>query len=103
MAIPDDNNPRVVYLPSVALLGVLLTIETWFFTAYSFLGDTLKQGVCSALSIAATVFLLTVGRKAMGGRWPVQRGQQIGLTRLQACWVTMLVIAGGCFHWWMLK
>jgi hypothetical protein len=105
MTIPDNDDPKVVYLPTTGLLAVLVTIATWFFTGYAYLGDKdpLKQGICSALSVAATIFLVTVGRKAMSGRWPVRRGQQIGITPSQACWVTVLVIAAGCFHMWMLK
>lgn len=97
MTASDDDDPKVVYLPTTGLVAVLVTLETWFFTAYSYLGDKdpFKQGVCGALSVAATIFLVTVGRKAMGGRWPVKRGQQIGITPSQACWVTVLVIAGG--------
>jgi len=101
----DDRKPALVYLTNVALLSVLLTVETWFFTIYHFLaGDDLpKQVICASLSVIAAVFLATVGRKAMGGRWPIQRGQQIALTGLQACWVTVLMMASGIFYWWMGK
>jgi hypothetical protein len=99
------KKPTVVYLSNTALFAVLASLQTWFFAAYSLFGDKhpLKRGVCTALSIAASVFLLKVGRRAMGGRWPVTRGEQIGITGLQAVWVTLLVIAGGCFHMWVLK
>src|SRR5262245_33808330 len=101
----DNPNPKRVYLPNSALLGVLVTIESWMLTLYSFLGQQarLKQGVCAALSVLASVFLLTVGRKAMKGRWPVQRGQSIALTGWQAVWVTIFVIAGGLFFYWMFN
>jgi hypothetical protein len=101
----NEKNPKIVYLPDAGLFAVLATLQTWFFTVDAFLGDQdpLKQAVCTALSAAASLFSLTVGRKAMGGRWPVKRGEKIGITRFQACWVTLLVIAGGCFHMWMLK
>lgn len=100
----DKKRPNVVYLPTVALVAVLVTVETWFFAVYSFFGDKdpLKQGVCIGLSLAATIFLSTAGRRAMGGRWPVKPGEQIGITGSQACLVTVLVIAGGCFHMWVL-
>jgi hypothetical protein len=101
----DNKNPRIVYLSNTALFAVLATLQTWFFTVYAYLGDRnpVKQAVCTALSVAAAIFLSTVGRRAMGGRWPVKRGEQIGLTGFQAGWVVLLVIAGGCFHLWMLK
>ena len=102
--MPDQNNPKIVYLPTTALVAVLLTAQAWFFKAYSFFGDKdpFKQSVCSGLAIGATIVLLTIGRKAMGGGWPVKRGQKIGLTGFQACCVTLLAMAGGVFHWWML-
>jgi hypothetical protein len=101
--VMQDDRPKMEFLPNVALFGVLVTVQFWFFTIYSFLGNQNpdKRALCSSRSIAATVFLLTVGRKAMAGRW--QPGQPIGLTGFQACWVTILVIAGGLFHWWMLN
>jgi hypothetical protein len=102
--MPDENNPKIVYLPTTALVAVLLTAQAWFFKAYSLWGDKdpFKQNVCTGLAIGATIFLLVVGRRAMAGGWPVKPGQKIGLTGFQACWVTLLVAAGGVFHWWML-
>lgn len=103
--MPDPKKPKIVYLPTTALVAALVTVQTWFLAVYSFLGnkDPLKQGICIALSVAATLFLATEGRKAMGGRWPVKPGESVGITPFQACWVTVLVIAGGIFHWWVLE
>jgi hypothetical protein len=101
----DKKKPTIVYLPTTAMVAVLVTLESWFFAIYSFLGhkDPLKQIVCTSLSVAASIFLATVGRKAMGGGWPVKRGESIGVTGYQACWITVLGVAGGIFHWWMLE
>jgi hypothetical protein len=103
-SMPDENSPKIIYLPTTALVAVLLTVQAWFFKIYLFLGDKdqFKQSVCSGLAIGTTIFLFTLGRKAMRGGWPVKPGQKIGLTGLQACWVSILGIAGGVFHWWML-
>jgi hypothetical protein len=100
-----DNTREPVYLPSSALLGILVTIESLFLTLYSFLGseDHFKQYVCSIISAVAALFLLTVGRRALRGHWPLPHGRGIGLTAGQAVWVTCFVIAGGLFYYWMFN
>lgn len=82
----DKRQRNIVSLPTTALLAALVTLEAWFLAVYAFLGhkDPLQQGVCAALSIAASIFLATAGRKGLGGRWPAQPDESIGVTALQA-------------------
>ena len=100
-----DKRREVVYLPNLALFSVLVTIATFFFAVYSWMADLdqIKQTVCLGLSIAAAIFLFTVGRKSLSGHWPLHPGQQIGLTSFQIVWVSILVIGGGLVHAWMLN
>ena len=104
MATPDSD-PRVVYLPNLALFAVMLTVATVFLAVDSFVGDRnpVKERACTAAAVAAHVFLFTVGRKALKGRWPLKRGQRIGVTASQACWVTLLVMVIALFHNWLLR
>ena len=99
-----DEKCESVYLPSSALLGILVTIESWFLTLYSFLGsqDRFKQAVCATISAIATLFLLAVGRRTLRGHWPIPPDRGKGLTPVQVIWITCFVIAGGVFYYWML-
>jgi hypothetical protein len=93
----------VVYLSNLGLFSTLVTLQMWILTIAAFLGkiDPTKRTICHLLTIAATVFFLLVGRKAMGGHWPVHAGQRIGVSCLQACWVALLMIAMGGFYAWL--
>ncbi len=103
--LPDIKKPKVVFLSDVGLLATFVTMGSWFLSFYSFMvaKPVWKQTICAILSIASSVFLATVGRKAMGGGWPVKRGQQIGVTLWQVFWVTLLFIAFGCFSVFFLR
>jgi hypothetical protein len=104
MPTSNDKDPSVVYLSNLALFSVLITLETWLFTLYALLArDPLQQLLCGTLTFAATLFLLTVGRPAMGGRWPrLQRGQDIGVTASQVWWVILCMVAAARLQDWVL-
>ena len=99
------KDPRVVYLPNLGLFSVMLTVATVFLAVDSYVGDRnpVKQRACTAAAVAAHVFLFTAGRRALKGRLPLKRGQHIGVTASQACWVTLLMMVIACFHLWLLK
>jgi hypothetical protein len=99
----QEKKPRLIYVPTVTLLAVLVASGSWMLTLFLYLGkqDPLRQMSCLGVSVIASVFYLTIGRKSMKER--LQPGQSIALTGWQGVWVTLLVIAFGTFYWWMFK
>jgi hypothetical protein len=53
------------------------------------------------VSLAASMYLFTFGKKAMAGRWLEVARKQIAVTRWQAVWVTLMVFAVGLFYDWL--
>jgi hypothetical protein len=101
---------EIAYLPTSALLALLLAICSWmltlllwagrFITGGQWPGD-MKLSVCSALSISATAFLVMRGRRTLRENRPPP-GTPIGLTGLQALLVVLLVLAVGSFGTWLV-
>jgi hypothetical protein len=98
------GEPTFVSLPNVALLSVLLTLQSVWFVLYSLLGqrDPFKRQVCVLCAAATSIFLITIGRRTLKGKWPLPRGCSLALTGWQVVWVTCFVVLGGLFHWWFL-
>jgi NADH:ubiquinone oxidoreductase subunit 6 (subunit J) len=104
-----DPNPRVVYLPTHALLGLLGTITSWFLTAIMFFnrnGNPIAQKhpwkiqVVFVISVVLSIYMVSIGRRALAPRMP-KPGQQIGLTPFQAVWVTVFVVFIGLLYAWV--
>jgi hypothetical protein len=101
---------EIAYLPTSALLALLLVIFSWMLTLLLWAGRIITEGqwpgglklsVCSAVSMGATVFLVTCGRQTLRMNRPPP-GTRIGITAVQALLVVLLVLAVGSFGTWLV-
>ncbi len=97
-------------LPTSALLALLLTISSWMLTLLLWAGRILTNGqwpgglklsVCNAVSLGATVYMVTYGRRMIRKHRTVLRSQ-IGITVVQALWVFLLMLAVASFGTWLV-
>jgi hypothetical protein len=98
------KKPKIVYLSNLVLFSSILTAEMLVLTIVSFVvgNNLLKRAIVGGLSALVFLFWVFIGRKAMGGKWPVKPGQSIGITFRQVLWVTPLVVGVGIFVTWLI-
>jgi hypothetical protein len=107
----ESSTPRrVVYVPTSALVGFMLSVLSWLLVALLWAGrqwtdgqwpGRLKVWVAVLVAIAATVYLFGWGRPAWRAN-PMPPGDTIGVTRGQAFWVVLIVVAAGAFGTWLV-
>jgi ABC-type proline/glycine betaine transport system permease subunit len=104
------RNRAIAYIPSSALIGLLVTVFSWMLTVLLWAGDRLTLGqwpgpfklvLCHVVSIAATVYVVTKGRTDLRKHKP-SPGQSIGVTGIQAIWIAVVVVVLGSFGTWLV-
>lgn len=98
-AAPRHAGKRLVYVPNSALFGILLFASSWMFAGYRLAtrGGGTEHTAWVAVSLAATAYLVTVGRRAMRPYWPPRPDERIAVTGWQIVWVVLFAIAVGVF------
>jgi hypothetical protein len=101
---------RITYLPTSALLSGGVTVYTWLLTTVFSLANitthgrwpsNFRLGVCQAVTIAVTLYLVIWGNRAMRMN-PIPAGSRIGVTGMQAVWVVVVALVVGVFGAWMI-
>lgn len=110
---PEPMKPRnrdIAYLPSSAVIGLLVSIWSWMLTALLWIGDwvtlgqwpnELKMIIAHVVSIAASIYVVTKGRADYRSNRPLP-GQSIGITGVQAIWVALAAVIVGVFGTWLV-
>ncbi len=88
----EDPRPTV---PNIALAGLLITLTSWQVAFASLLldGNLPAKIACGVFSVAATIFLATIGRKAAAPYW--RHGGRVVLSPAQSLCVVLYFVAVG--------
>ena len=110
MIEPVGRSTRHAYLPTSALIALLLVTFSWLLTLLLWAGRIITGGqwpgnlkllVCNVVSIGATAFLATYGRRTLRANRPPP-GARLCVTGSQALWIILLVLVVGSFGTWLV-